>query len=371
MRLYKMELYKLCHKKSFFVWSLFAVLLTGFYFWTEVGSEVAVVGKERYYGYEAVKVNRRITGEYQGLLTDEKVAQIVGKYGLPSEVEYDYPGWRDANYLNGFVADYLSDGYMMSWDNYKAPTKVYGIAGTELGNVQERMGREIYFAYTKGWKAFLGTLQTAMIFASILIVFGISTVFAQESESGMRPLLFTTQKGQGRDIMAKIAAAFTWTLMVYIVAVLLAFGQSAWVFGMEGGACPLSIAISRQGLLDAAQQVSYMPVSSFAYTMVKWDLAACLFLCSITLCVSAHYKSNFGAVTMAALLWGMPLGLRVFFGGFGYFISSCMPIFMIMTDSLYEAFLWRQEKIVYAFVIPLFVICVEEGYQVYRRRQQP
>lgn len=270
-----MELYKLCCKKSFLVWSLFAALLTIFYFWTE------------------------------------------------------------------------------------------------LGRVQEAVGGGIYFAYAKGWKAFLDTLQTGMVFANILIVFGISTVFSQESQTRMRSLLFTAQEGQGRDVWAKIAAAFTLAIMVYGAAAFFAVGLSAWVFGMEGGECPLSIALSRQGMLDAARQVSYMPVASFAGTVAKWDLVSCLFLCAITMCVSAHCRSNFGAVAMAALLWGTPLGVRLFFGELGYFISSCMPVFLIMTDSVYESLLWGQEEIMYAFIFPLSAICVEEGYQVYRRRQQP
>ncbi len=371
MRLYRTELYKLCHKKSFLVWSFLAALFTVFFFGTEVGSETATVGETHYYGYEAVKMNRRIAKECQGVLDDEKVAWIVEKYGLPSEVAYGYPGWQDANCANGFVADYLSDGYMNGWDNYKVPTKVHRIADTELGVLQEKTGEEICFAYTKGWDVFFSTLQVGMVFASILILFGISTVFAQESQTRMRPLIFTTQEGQGKDIWAKIGAAFTLTLIIYGMAVVLAYSLAAYVFGMEGGQMPLGIALSNPVTLDVTRQATYMPAASFAWIMVKRDLAACLLLCAITMCVSAHYKSNFGAVTMAAALWGMPLGVSIFFGGFGYFIASCMPVFFIMTNSAYESLLWGQEKIMYAFLFPLFVFCVEEGYQIYHRRPQP
>lgn len=180
-----------------------------------------MIDGERYSGYEAVKVNRRITEEYQGVLTDEKVAEIVNQYGLPSEVVYDLPGWRDGNYLNAFVTDYLSDGYLRDWNNYKAPARTYAIADTELGELQRVTGREIRLAYTHGWKALLDALQTGMVLASILIIVSVSTVFARERQTKMLPLLFTAQDGRGKDAWAKIAAAFSLTIVVYSVTVLL------------------------------------------------------------------------------------------------------------------------------------------------------
>ena len=211
MRLYRMELYKLWHKKGFLICGVCMILITGFYFATTVGSESAAVDGVRYSGYEAVKVNRQITEEYRGTLTDEKVSAMVERYGLPSEVVYDYPGWQDGNYLNNFVTTYLSDGYLRDWNAYKAPTQVYAIADTELGKVQRASGTEIQFAYTNGWTTFLDTLQMGMMLASILLLMSLSTLFAQEGQAKMLPLLFTTQEGKEKDVYAKIAAAFTLT----------------------------------------------------------------------------------------------------------------------------------------------------------------
>lgn len=42
-------------------------------FWfAEVGDELAVIGEKSYSGYEAVQVNRKITKEFEGIITDEK-----------------------------------------------------------------------------------------------------------------------------------------------------------------------------------------------------------------------------------------------------------------------------------------------------------
>ena len=110
MRLYRMELYKLYHNKIFRIGLFAATALLLAYFWfAEVGGEIAAVDGSVYSGYEAVKMNKKITKEFEGELTDEKVHQIVEKYGLPSKLEENMPGWRDGNFLNDFVTRYFTN----------------------------------------------------------------------------------------------------------------------------------------------------------------------------------------------------------------------------------------------------------------------
>lgn len=367
MRLYRMELYKLYHQKSFIICGVFTLLITIFNFWASgIDSEFAVVDGVRYQGYEAVRVNRQITEEFRGALTDEKVARIVEKYGLPSELTEDVPGWQDANYLNDFVAEYLSDGeWKMEED--KIPTKVYAIADTELGELQRVTGEEIRFAYTKGWKVLMDSLQMGMVLANITVLLSVSVVFAQEGQSRMLALLSTTQEGKGKDVWAKIAAAFTLTIMVYAVVALLCIVMSAGVFGLDGGDCALAVAMQRQSFFNARVAASYMPVKDFARIILGMALLSMLLVCAITMCVSAHCRSTFEAVTIAAVLWALPLLISMFFGGFLYFFTSCMPLFLTMTDSVYEAVSWGWGPLMVWVASVLSVFCVEEGYRVYKR----
>ena len=105
MRLYKMEFFKLFQNKIFKIGMLATTGLLFLYFWfAEVGGEIATVDGKFYSGYEAVQMNRKITEEFEGDLTDEKVNQIIEKYGLPTKFEENMPGWRDGNFLNDFVS---------------------------------------------------------------------------------------------------------------------------------------------------------------------------------------------------------------------------------------------------------------------------
>ena len=107
MQLYKMELYKIFHGKIFWIGILAILGLMFVYFWfAEVGDERCVIDGRSYSGYEAVQMNKKITEEYAGTVTDEKINQIVDKYGLPSELNENMPGWKNGNYLNDFLCDF-------------------------------------------------------------------------------------------------------------------------------------------------------------------------------------------------------------------------------------------------------------------------
>ena len=69
------------------------------HFWfIEVGNELAVVCEKSYSGYTAVQINRQITEEFEGMITDEKIDRIIEKYGIPSKLAgnkyVELEGWK-------------------------------------------------------------------------------------------------------------------------------------------------------------------------------------------------------------------------------------------------------------------------------------
>ena len=134
MRLYRMELYKLLYKKIF-RFGLLAVLgiLLAYFLLVSVGGERTTINGELYTGFAAVREDRRITERFRGVLTDEKARQIIEQYGFPSKVEENYGGFRDENYLNGFVTEQLGNGYYFSWDDYQISTALQPLAESGLG----------------------------------------------------------------------------------------------------------------------------------------------------------------------------------------------------------------------------------------------
>lgn len=370
MQLYKMELYKICQNKAFvraFIATLGILLL--FFWFVEVGDEIATVNGVYYQGYAAVQKNREITEEFEGVVTDEKLVQMVEKYGFPKEVKEDYPGFRDANYLTSFVVAYFSDGYMNGWDDYKAATKLYPMEETEIG----KQGKEISLYYTKGWKVFLEIFLLGMILGSITILVGISVVFSQESQIRMLPLLFTTKRGKKEDISAKILASFTVMIGVYIVVMVLSIALCYFIFGLDGAQSPYWLVMEEKFGLA-------VPIRKIVGIVLAASLLALSYLCAVTLCVSAHAKSTFRSVVVATICWVSPVLLRMIFWGFPFLLVSNTPIFLVMYRNIAERIYFTTYEnqiavmnmylngIIIMLAVTGLIVCVINGYLSYRKR---
>ena len=358
MRLYKMELFKLFQNKIFKIGMLAATGLLFLYFWfAEVGGEIATVDGKLYSGYEAVQMNRKITEEFEGDLTDEKVNQIIEKYGLPTKLEENMPGWRDGNFLNDFVTRYFTNG---AWENGVLPTERYSLGETELGKAYAEIGETPYLAYTTGWKVFVEMLQFGLILGSILIICVVSTIFAEESQTKMLPLIFSTEEGRRKDVPAKILASFTFTIFIFMWFVVVNLVLCWMIYGLKGFE-NISWMVLSQYMLQ--------PVLFSKYLGILLGLAfqALLSLCAITLCVSAYQNSSFGAVIIAAVCWGLPVLIRMFFGGIIWLIVDSMPIFLAMTgivNDIYE--IWY---IVLGINVCFDIGCLVKGMLCYKTKQ--
>lgn len=356
MQLYKMELYKIFHRKIFWIGILAILGLMFVYFWfAEVGDERCVIDGRSYSGYEAVQMNKKITEEYAGTVTDEKINQIVDKYGLPSELNENMPGWKNGNYLNDFVTRFFTNG---SWENGVKPTERYRLKDTDLWkaykeynenidsksekNDKKQMKTEILsmwkfkptLEYTTGWKVFGELLQFGLILGSIMIICVISGIFAEESQTKMLPLIFTTVEGKRKDTSAKVLASFTITVLLYAGITGSAWGLCKIVYDLKGGYNLTGVVISG----SMWKTVDKVPFFSYLSVLLILGTLAFLSLNAITLCISAYQDSMFGAVVVTAICWAILLLVRIFFGGFVWILVDSMPMFLIMQVNLNDIY---------------------------------
>lgn len=358
MRLYKMELYKLFHNRIFKIGMLAVMGLLLLYFGlVEVGGEIAAVDGKFYSGYEAVQMNRKITEALEGELTDTKIEQIVERYGLPSKLEENMPGWRDGNFLNDFVTRYFTNG---AWENGELPTERYSLSETELGKIYGQMKRTPYLAYTTGWKVFVEMLQFGLVLGSILIICVISTVFAEESQTKMLALIFSTKEGRRNDIIAKTFASFTFTVFLFLWIVVVDLALCRIIYGLNG-ADNISAVVLSNGRMQPILFLKCLTI------LMGLNFEALLSLCAITLCVSAYQDSSFGAVILSAVCWGMPVLIRMFFGGFLAIVVNAMPVFLIMTEMVNDIYhVWI---VMWGINFCVTIICLIKGMTHYKIKQ--
>ena len=385
MQLYKMELYKIFHRKIFWIGILAILGLMFVYFWfAEVGDERCVIDGRSYSGYEAVQMNKKITEEYAGTVTDEKINQIVDKYGLPSELNENMPGWKNGNYLNDFVTRFFTNG---SWENGVKPTERYRLKDTDLWkaykeynenidsksekNDKKQMETEMLsmwkfkptLEYTTGWKVFGELLQFGLILGSIMIICVISGIFAEESQTKMLPLIFTTVEGKRKDTSAKVLASFTITVLLYAGITGSAWGLCKIVYDLKGGYNLTGVVISG----SMWKTVDKVPFFSYLSVLLILGMLAFLSLNAITLCTSAYQDSMFGAVVATAICWAIPLLVRIFFGGFVWILVDSMPMFLIMQVNLNDIYsIWY---VVAVIAVGVLAVSLTKGILHYKVKQ--
>ena len=365
MRLYRTELYKLLCRKFFLISAILTIgILFLYFYFVNVGDERSVVNGQVYTGIQAVRTDQKITEEYAGALTDAKVEQIIETYGFPSQVEEYYGGFRDENYLNGFVTEYLGNGYMNDWEDYEVSTAVSPIRDTELGRAAEVTGRDIAFDYTGGWAAFLDTLQVGMILGSILILIGVSPVFAEERQIKTAALLMTSTEGKEKDVRAKTAAAFTLSVLIYAGIVLSVFLAVRVVYGFSGADCMLGLVKGYHlRVEDVRNEVTMIAVGRFAGLELIMDFLAMNALCAFTVCISAYFETTFHTVVISCAGWISPLLLRILGGGGGYVLLAGTPLFLVMPGVLLD--LYRILFIPAGMAAGILVFCTVHGARKY------
>ena len=131
---------------------------------------------------------------------------------------------------------------------------------------------------------FIEILQFGLILGSILVICEVSTVFAQESQTKMLPLIFSTQEGRRKDVWAKIFASFTFTVFIFAWIVVVNLILCWMVYGLNGFNNISWIILS---------QYMRRPILFLKYLGILLGLAfqAFLSLCALTLCVSAYQSS--------------------------------------------------------------------------------
>lgn len=345
MRLYRMELYKLCHRKIFIIGSGCVIAILLFFFLTKIWEEETYVDGVTYRNYQAIRMNRQVTEEFKGVMTDGKAEKIIERYGFPQKAE-DYRNFYvDSNFVTRWVTNYMSDGYYNHWGDYQIPTSLLPFAETDLQEIKEVTGGDIILEYSDGWMTFADFLTLGMTLGSILILFGISIVFANEGQTKMLPLLFTTKEGKKKDIFAKIAAAFTVSVLVWLTIVMLDFILCGFTYGFDGLKCLTGLSKIIRFMNLHYRPISAIPISSFLVIVLCRSFLGIMLLCAITIFISACYQSSFHAVIIAFLCWMLPILLWFLFANIGGYMSPFMwlfiyasPLYLVRYDALIDSY---------------------------------
>ena len=176
----------------------------------------------------------------------------------------------------------------------------------------------------------------------------------------MLPLIFSTKEGKRKDITAKIFASFTFTIFLFLWIIVVNLILCWTIYGLDGFNNISAVVLSNCRM---------QPVLFWKYLtiLVGLNFEAVLSLCAITLCVSAYQDSSFGAVIVSAVCWGLPVLIRMFFGGFLAVIVNSMPVFLIMTEMVND--IYHMRALIWGVNFCFAIICLFKGTIHYKTKQ--
>lgn len=299
-------------KISFAVVLLFALFLS----FSSYQNKYAADGKGKEgTGRIAVEIDKEIAARYEGILTDDKVRQMVSDlipkrdfHGL--NVKYVY-----LNAMQSAVAVQFVD-MEGNW-NGLGVSDVYG-------------EEEIKIGYVDGWLTTSQDLVKVLVVLTLAVIVMTAPVFSGEY-GGVDQIILSSRYGRSKCAVAKIAACLLSAFAMTAVVLAMDIVVSLLLYGREGLSCSILFA-----QLTYAEQ--YIPFNITCKTLLIYQaLLAFTGVCSVvgmTLLFSAVSKSQMVAVVSSFVVYLFPLLLPVTESSPLFKIVILLPIYHAQFISL-------------------------------------
>ena len=266
-------------------------------------------------GKTAVEIDKEIAAKYEGILTDEKVQQMMSDFAPTSD-------------LHGLSAIYVYQNAMQS----AAFSRFSDEEGKWNGlSVSDVFGNEeIKIGYVDGWLSTSRNMVRVFVALALAVIIMLAPIFSGEYE-GVDNIILTSKYGKTKCATAKviagiITAVFTTTL---VAAFNLLF---AFVFyGTEGLDC--SILFAPSDYVEA-----FIPFNITCWTLLKYQIllafTCTLSVTGITLFLSAISKNQIVALVAAMAIFLFPVLLPITEANPLFRLVGLLPIYHVLAISL-------------------------------------
>ena len=172
-----------------------------------------------------------------------------------------------------------------------------------------------------GWNLFNVDYSVTMMVLGAVLLCIISTVFSHEEQTGMKPILLTTQNGPNRDALAKIAAAYTVSVAFWLITTLILLLLHITVSGLNG------LELNAGNMLwhhNSGFEIFAQPLGLYLSEVILLSFLAVLQLCAIILAVSAKSRSNFHSLCVSVLfcVFVPVFAVYILRGSFRFYLSA-------------------------------------------------
>ncbi len=299
-------------------------------------------------GRVAVEIDKAIAGKYEGLLTDEKVQQMM--------IEFK-PG-QD---LHGMNAAYLYQNALQSalFRNFSDLNGNWNGLG-----VSDVFGsEEIKIGYIYGWLQTSQNMVRIFVVLSLVVAIMIAPVFSGEY-GGVDNIILTSRYGKTKCATAKIIGSILAALIVTTVVSIINLVYAFILYGGSGLDCSILFA-------PADFATEYIPFNITCGTLLNYQIllafTSVISVTGITLVLSAVCKNQTAALVASAAVYLFPVMLPVTETSSLFKIITLLPLYHVQFASLMSVD-QVSGKVLYALLaVPVALIFMVIGILVSHR----
>lgn len=302
-------------------------------------------------GRTAVEIDKYIAEKYEGILTDEKVQQVI----------------------TGFVPKFDLNGLNARYIHYNAiQSAVFARFADTNGNwnglsVSDVFGDEdIIIGYTYGWLETSRNMVSIFNILSLAVIIMTAPVFSGEYGS-VDNIILTSKYGKTKCTMAKVIAGILSALLVTAVISAINFIFALVLYGSNGLNC--SILFAPIEFIDGYS--GYIPFNITLGTLLKYQFllafTSAISTTGITLVLSAVCKNQVTALITSAAIYFFPLIISVSETNPLFRYITLLPLYHVQFISLMSIEQMRGGMLYAVFAVPVALVFMGIGIVLSRR----
>ena len=299
-------------------------------------------------GKTAVEIDKGIAGKYEGILTDEKVQQMMSDFAPTSD-------------LHGLSAIYVYQNAMQSAAFSRFSDKEGNWNGLSVSDVFGN--EEIKIGYVDGWLSTSRNMVRVFVALALAVIIMLAPIFSGEYE-GVDNIILTSKYGKTKCATAKVIAgiitAILTTTLVAAINLLLAFV----FYGTEGLDC--SILFAPSDYVEA-----FIPFNITCGTLLKYQIllafTCTLSVTGITLFLSAISKNQIVALVAAMAIFLFPVLLPITEVNPLFRLVGLLPIYHVLAISLLSVEQMSNGMLYAIWAIPAALLFLGVGAGISRR----
>ena len=299
-------------------------------------------------GKTAVEIDKGIAAKYEGILTDEKVQQMMN----------DFAPTHD---LHGLNAMYLYQNATQSAAFSRFSDKEGNWNGLSVSDVFGN--EEIKIGYVDGWLSTSKNIVRVFIVLALAVIIMLAPIFSGEYEC-VDNIILTSKYGKTKCATAKVAAGILTAILTTALVAAFNLLLALIFYGTEGLGCSILFAPS-----DYAE--GFIPFNITCGTLLKYQIllafTCTLSVTGITLLISAISKNQIVAFVASMAIFLFPVLLPITEANPLFRLIGLLPLYHVQAVSLLSVEQMNNGMLYAVWAIPTALVFLGIGAVISRR----